>query len=133
MVNVRQMAGVIVLVILAFLTLRTAFRTSYINFDNPTEFMVYAHSATGVKNVLDQVEDLSRRTTDGLSIRVAFDDDVSWPINWYLRNYDEALYYGPSPSRDLLNYPVVIAGDNNWAKVDPLMQDRYRYPTLPAA
>jgi predicted membrane-bound mannosyltransferase/DNA-binding beta-propeller fold protein YncE len=125
MVNVRQMAGVIVLAILAFLTLRTAFRASYINFDNATEFMVYAHSATGVKNVLDQVEDLSRRTTDGLSIRVAFDDDVSWPINWYLRNYDEALYYGPSPSRDLLNYPVVITGDNNWAKVDPLMQDRY--------
>ena len=124
-VNVRQMAGVIVLAILGFLTLRTAFRASYINFDNATEFMVYAHSATGVKNVLDQVEDLSRRTTDGLSIKVAFDDDVSWPINWYLRNFDEALYYGPSPSRDLLNYPIVIAGDNNWAKVDPLMEDRY--------
>ncbi|MEE9216121.1 MAG: flippase activity-associated protein Agl23 [Anaerolineales bacterium] len=125
LVNVRQMAGAIVLAILGFLTLRTAFRASYINFDNATEFMVYAHSATGVKNVLNQIEDLSRRTTDGLSIRVAFDDDVSWPINWYLRNFDEALYYGPSPSRDLLNYPIVIAGDNNWAKVDPLMQDRY--------
>ena len=124
-VGLQQMAGVIVIVLLGFLTLRTAFRASYVNFDNATEFMVYAHSATGVKNVLDQIEDLSRRTTDGLSIRVAFDDDVSWPINWYLRNYDQALYYGPSPSRDLLNYPVVIAGDNNWAKVDPLMEDRY--------
>ncbi|MFV1858351.1 MAG: flippase activity-associated protein Agl23 [Anaerolineales bacterium] len=124
-VNVRQMAGVIVLAILGLLTLRTAFRASYLNFDNATEFMVYAHSATGVKEVLNQIEDLSRRTTDGLSIKVAFDDDVSWPINWYLRNYDQALYYGPSPSRDLLNYPVVIAGDNNWAKVDPLMEDRY--------
>jgi predicted membrane-bound mannosyltransferase/DNA-binding beta-propeller fold protein YncE len=124
-VNLRHMAGVIVLVVLGLLTLRTAFRASYLNFDNATEFMVYAHSATGVKDVLNQIEDLSRRTTDGLSIRVAFDDDVSWPINWYLRNYDQALYYGPSPSRDLLNYPVVIAGDNNWAKVDPLMEDRY--------
>ena len=124
-VNLRHMAGVIVLVVLGLLTLRTAFRASYLNFNNATEFMVYAHSATGVKDVLNQIEDLSRRTTDGLSIRVAFDDDVSWPINWYLRNYDQALYYGPSPSRDLLNYPVVIAGDNNWAKVDPLMEDRY--------
>jgi predicted membrane-bound mannosyltransferase/sugar lactone lactonase YvrE len=124
-INVGQMVGVILLGILGLLTLRTAFRASYINFDNATEFMVYAHSATGVKNVLDQIEDLSRRTTDGLSIKVAFDDDVSWPINWYLRNYDQALYYGPSPSRDLLNYPIVIAGDNNWAKVDPLMEDRY--------
>ncbi len=124
-VKLRHMFGVIVLAVLGLLTLRTAFRATYINFDNATEFMVYAHSATGVKDVLNQVEDLSRRTTDGLSIRVAFDDDVSWPINWYLRNFDQALYYGPSPSRDLLNYPLVIAGDNNWAKVDPLMEDRY--------
>jgi uncharacterized protein (TIGR03663 family) len=123
--NLRHLLGVIVLAILGLLTLRTAFRASYINFDDATEFMVYAHAATGVKDVLDQVEDLSRRTTDGLSIRVAFDDDVSWPINWYMRNYDQALYYGPSPSRDLLNYPIVIAGDNNWAKIDPLMGDLY--------
>ncbi len=125
LVNVRQMAGVITLMILGLLTLRTGLRASFINFNNATEFLVYAHSASGVKNVMDQIEDLSRRTTDGLSIKVAFDDDVSWPINWYLRNYDQALFYGPSPSRDLLNYPVVIAGDNNWAKVDPLMEDRY--------
>jgi uncharacterized protein (TIGR03663 family) len=124
-VKLGRVAGVLLLAVLVLLTARTAFRAAYINFDNATEFMVYAHGATGVKSVMDQVEDLSRRTTDGLSIRVAFDDDVSWPINWYMRNFNQALYYGPSPSRDLLNYPVVIAGDNNWSKVDPLMEDRY--------
>ena len=49
-VNLGHMAGVIVLVVLGLLTLRTAFRASYLNFDNATEFMVYAHSATGVKD-----------------------------------------------------------------------------------
>ncbi len=117
-----KLGGVTGLGVLTLLTARTAFRAAYVNYDNPTEFMVYAHSATGVKLVLSQIEDLSMRTTDGLGIKVAFDDDVSWPINWYLRNYPEQLFYGPSPSRDLLNYPVVIAGDNNWAKVDPLME-----------
>ncbi len=123
--HLRRLAGVIGLGVLALLTVRTAFRAAYVNYDNAKEFLVYAHGARGVKTVMSQVEDLSRRTTDGLSIQVAYDDDVSWPVSWYMRQYNNALYYGPSPSRDLLNYPVVIAGDNNWAKVDPLMEDRY--------
>ena len=123
--SLRKLGGLAFLIIVAALTVRTAFRAAYINYDNATEFLVYAHSATGVKNVMGQIEDLSRRTTDGLAIRVAFDDDVSWPINWYMRNYSQALFYGATPSRDLLNYPVVIAGDNNWSKIDPLMQDLY--------
>ena len=123
--GLRNLAGLALLTILAGLTARTAARAAYLNGDNATEFLVYAHSATGVKNVMSQIEDLSRRTTDGLAIKVAFDDDVSWPINWYMRNYSQALYYGATPSRDLLNYPVVIAGDNNWGKIDPLLQDLY--------
>ena len=121
----RNLGGLVLLVILAGLTARTAFRAAYSNGNYATEFLVYAHSAPGVKNVMAQIEDLSRRTTDGLAIKVAFDDDVSWPINWYMRNYSQHLYYGATPSRDLLNYPVVIAGDNNWGKIDPLMQDLY--------
>ncbi len=123
--QLRRLAGLIILGVLTLLSIRAAFRAAYINYDNAKEFLVYAHGAAGVKTVMSQVEDLSRRTTDGLAIQVAFDDDVSWPVNWYMRSYPNALYYGPNPSRDLLNYPVVIAGDNNWAKVDPLMADRY--------
>jgi len=123
--GLRKLGGLAILLILAGLTARTASRAAYANGNYATEFLVYAHAAPGVKNVMAQVEDLSRRTTDGLAIKVAFDDDVSWPINWYMRNYSQALFYGATPSRDLLNYPVVIAGDNNWAKIDPLMQDLY--------
>lgn len=120
-----QMATVIVFALLFLLTARTAFRAAYVNADNATEFLVYAHSATGVKTVLEQVEELSRRTTDGMAIDVGYDDDVSWPFTWYLRNFTKVHYFGQSPGRDLLNYPVVIVGDNNWAKVEPILGDRY--------
>jgi len=123
---VGRLAGLAGLGVLVLLTIRTAFRASYVNYDRATEFLVYAHSATGVKNVLSQIEDLSMRTTDGLAIQVAFDDDVSWPIHWYLRNYSQALFYGGTPSRDLVNYPVVIAGDSNYTKVDPLLAPTHR-------
>jgi uncharacterized protein (TIGR03663 family) len=123
---VGGLAGLAGLGLLTLLTVRASFRASYANYDQATEFMVYAHAATGVKTVMDQIEDLSMRTTDGLAIQVAYDDDVSWPIHWYMRNYTQALFYGANPSRDLVNYPVVIAGDSNYAKVDPLLAPTHR-------
>ena len=107
------------------LTVRTAIRAAFVHPDDATEFLVYAHSAPGVKTLLRQVEDLSLRMTDGLNIDVAYDDDVSWPFSWYLRNYTHPHFYGPNPTRELLNYPVIIAGDNTWAKIEPLLGDRY--------
>lgn len=113
------------LVLLALISIRTAVRAAYINFDDPTEFLVYAHAATGPKTALEQIEDLSVRTTGTLDIQIAYDNETTYPYWWYLRNYPNALYYGTSPSRDLLNYPVVVAGEANFAKIDPLMRDRF--------
>ncbi len=118
--GLAAMAGLLYL-----LTARTAFRAAYIQPDLGTEFLIYAHSSPAVKVVLSQIEDLSRRMSDGLSMDVAYDDDVSWPYSWYFRNYTSVHYYGPNPTRDLLNYPVIVAGDNNWAKIEPLLGDRY--------
>ncbi|MGB2896818.1 MAG: flippase activity-associated protein Agl23, partial [Anaerolineales bacterium] len=120
-----RIGGVFLLGVLFVLTIRTGFRAAYVNYDNATEYLVYAHSASGVKTAMDQIEDLSIRTTDGLGIQVAFDDDVSWPLNWYLRDYTGQYFYGANPTRDLLNYPVVLVGDNNWHLVEPLLADRF--------
>jgi uncharacterized protein (TIGR03663 family) len=120
-----RLAAATVLAILVALTARTAFRAAFVNYDNATEYMVYAHSATGVKTVVDQATELSRRTTDGMNIDIGYDDDVSWPFSWYMRTFKNNHFYGANPGRDLLNYPLVIAGDNNWSKVEPILGDRY--------
>lgn len=120
-----RLLGVVLFAILLALTVRTSFRAAFINYDRATEYLVYAHSATGVKTVLAQIEELSRRTTDGMGIDVGYDDDVSWPFSWYIRQFPNNHYYQNTPSRDLLNYPVVIAGDNNWATVEPILGGRY--------
>ncbi len=107
------------------LTVRTSLRASFPHADLATEYLVYAHGAPGVKTAMGQIEELSIRMTDGLGIKVAFDDDVSWPLNWYLRDYPNQYYFGASPTRELLNYPVILVGDNNWHLVDPLLGDQY--------
>ncbi|MFP3853165.1 MAG: flippase activity-associated protein Agl23 [Anaerolineales bacterium] len=122
---VGRIAGVTFLGILLVLTIRTSYRAAFVNYDEATEYLVYAHSATGVKTVLNQAEELSRRTTDGMNIDIAYDDDVSWPFSWYMRDFNNNHFYGANPSRELLNYPLVIAGDNNWDRVEPILGDRY--------
>lgn len=111
--------------ILALFTTRTAITATYIKYDEATEFLVYAHSASGVKEVMAQVEDISRRTTDGLTMPVAYDNDVSWPFTWYLRNYTNQRYYAENPTRDLRDVPVIIVGDNNFGKLEPVVGQAY--------
>lgn len=123
--ELMRLGGALLLFIFFGLTVRASLRASFMHYNQATEYLVYAHSAPGVKTAMRQIEDLSRRTTDGLAIQIAYDDDVSWPLNWYLRNYSEQYFFGANPTRELLNYPVILVGDNNWQKVEPLLRDNF--------
>jgi uncharacterized protein (TIGR03663 family) len=109
----------------ALLTLRTSIQANYVNYDQANEYLVYAHSAVGVKDVLSQVEEISIRTTDGLAVGVGYDNDTSWPMTWYLRNFTGSRYYGANPGRDLRDLPLIIVGDDNFGKIEPVVGQAY--------
>ncbi len=116
-----RLLALVVFGLLGVLTLRTSIMANYINYDQANEYLVYAHSARGVKDVMKQVEELSLRTTDGLAMVVAYDDDTSWPMTWYMRNYPNQRYYGNAPGKDLRDATAIIVGDNNYSKVEPVV------------
>ncbi len=126
--DLAQFGRLTTLTIFAFLALfttRSAFRAAFINYDHPTEYLVYAHSGAGPKIALKQIEEISRRTTDGLDIVVAYDDETTYPYWWYLRNYPNQKYYGPNPTRELRDAPVILVGDNNFDKIEPVVGQAY--------
>jgi uncharacterized protein (TIGR03663 family) len=110
---------------LGLLTARHAFMASYINYDNATEYLIYAHSGPGIKTALSQIEELSRRTTDGLVMQLAYDDKTTYPYWWYLRNYPNLRYYHDSPTRDLREVPAILVGDQNYSKIEPIVGQAY--------
>jgi predicted membrane-bound mannosyltransferase/DNA-binding beta-propeller fold protein YncE len=123
-----QIASLVLLAVFAFLgviTARSAFMASYENYDRSTEFLVYAHSAPGVKIALSQIEEISRRTTGVLDVKIAFDNETTYPYWWYLRNYPNQYYYGANPSRDLRDYPLILIGDANYGKIEPIVGKAY--------
>ena len=124
--------GLVVLTIFGLLsvqTARTAFRAAYINYDDATEYMVYAHGATGVKEVMSQVEEISERTAGGLNAVVAYDASapdtgVSWPFVWYLRDFT-ALRSFDQPTRSLRDAVAVIVDQKNFDKITAALGDDF--------
>lgn len=121
-------AGVVV--ILAALTGRASFKASFQNFDYATEYLVYAHGAPAVKMVMDEVDYFADRTNEGYNMRVAYDDDSSWPLTWYMRHYNAAFFAGKAESLEqnpgvLDGARIVIVGSRKNAVVERILGDQY--------
>jgi predicted membrane-bound mannosyltransferase/sugar lactone lactonase YvrE len=118
-------AALSLILILIVLTTHTAVMAAYINYDEPTEYLVYAHGGRGILDALHQIEELSYRTTDSLGLEIAFDNESTYPYWWYLRNYENQRYYGENPTRDLRNAPAILVGNNNYAKLEPIVGNAF--------
>ncbi|MBC8334668.1 MAG: TIGR03663 family protein [Anaerolineales bacterium] len=115
--------------LLALLTGRAAYRAAYINYDSAKEYLVYAHAARGVKDVMVQVEEISKRTTGDLSAIIAYDASapdtgISWPFVWYLRDYTNLRSFD-APTRSLRDSVVIIVDAKNFDKIEPVVGQGY--------
>jgi uncharacterized protein (TIGR03663 family) len=113
------------LIVLSFFTVRFAWMAAYINYDYATELLFYAHGAPDVVPTMNEIAEISERTVGDKMIQVAYDSDVSWPLEWYMREYPNRQFYGETPTREKLDVPIVIAGAKNDDKVRPFLGDRY--------
>jgi sugar lactone lactonase YvrE len=62
--------------------------------------------------VMNQIDDIAYRSGQGKSkLQVVYDSDVSWPFEWYLRDYTSRVFIGNGMPP--ANAPVVLAGVDN--------------------
>ena len=122
-----RLAGLALVLLLMLVTVRTMVTFNYKNYDLATEFMVYAHGTPDVKVALKRVEEVSWVTTGSPhEVKVAYGEDGSWPLSWYMTDYPNAYFYGRSPDpATLLECPVVFAGAEEWVAVDNLLRADY--------
>jgi predicted membrane-bound mannosyltransferase/DNA-binding beta-propeller fold protein YncE len=123
--DLLRTGALIIFTLLGVLTIRTTILASYINYNQGTEYLVYAHGAQGPKDIYEQIEEISLRITGGKNIQIAYDNHSAYPFWWYLRNYPNQLQYGESPTRDVRDYPIILVGDSNYGKITPLVGESY--------
>ncbi len=118
----------VALLVPVLLTIHTTTNFCYVNYDYPTEFLVYAHSGPAIKETMRQIDELSRRVSGGPKlIEVSYGADGSTLFYWQLRDYPNAVFYGDGEhiSREQMETPVIIAGRGEWDKVAPYVGDDY--------
>ncbi|MDE2636145.1 MAG: TIGR03663 family protein [Chloroflexota bacterium] len=124
--HIRRVGAVAAFAILSALTFRAAWMASFINYDLPTELLVYAHAAPAVKWVLDDIEEMSLRMTDGKDMKFAYDDEVSWPYSWYFRDFNDAVFVGGNPTvQNTQDAIFVVVGSGHRGDVEPILEDHY--------
>jgi len=124
-----RIAVLVIFALLAVLTGRTAIRAAFVNADNATEYLVYAHGASGIKDVLDQVANISSRIVGEKNLQIAYDNNlpnqgVSWSFKWYLRNYPNATSFD-KPDNNLRIDPVIIVDQQNFENIKPIVGANY--------
>jgi uncharacterized protein (TIGR03663 family) len=123
--HMRQLFVVAIFGVLTLLTVRSAWMATYINYDYANEFLVYAHGAPGIKQMRDQIEELSQRTSEGMDFRFAWGGNA-WPTTWYFRDLSNAAFFGQNPSFQLLDGAIAVyASGDIRSRVEPLLEDRY--------
>jgi hypothetical protein len=80
--------------------------------DVPKDMLIYTQTSPDVTRVMNEINALSDELTGGEHLEVWFDSGVSWPFQWYLRNYDNARFIGASLTQDPGNAPVLLLGGN---------------------
>jgi sugar lactone lactonase YvrE len=130
--DVLRLAVLVLFSMLALLTARTAFRAAYLHPNDATEYLVYAHGASGVEDVMTQINKISSRTAGGQNLSVAYDNStpdsgVAWPFTWYLRHYPNKTSFD-QPGSDLSSLPVLIVDQKNFETIKEIVgKDYYHF------
>lgn len=128
-VGARQAGRVVALTLIALLglwTVRTTYMLNFVNQNFVVEYLFYAHASPDPLDDMRQIESISRRTVGDQQLKVAYDDDSSWPFNWYLSDWPNALYFGANPTREsFVDAPVALIGSKNLDKARPYLQRDY--------
>lgn len=122
--NILRLLTLTLFAVLTVLTAQKAYTASFINYDTAKEFLVYAHAASGPKQILEQIDEISERITRGRDLVVAYDGDANYPFWWYLRNYPNKRWF-TEVTRDLADAPVIVVGEGNYAKIEPVVRENY--------
>jgi uncharacterized protein (TIGR03663 family) len=110
--------------VLGVLTVRTALRLAFVNYDLAAEPMSYAQGSPDIRRAMQLIEALSERTAGARALEVAYDDQSAWPIAWYLRDYRNARTWGTDPAF-VRSAPVVLVGPKNRDALRPHVAGGY--------
>ena len=109
------------LVGLTLLQVHAGWRMSMHEADVPKDMLIYTQTSPDVTRVMNEIDALSEELTGGQHLEIWYDSEVSWPFQWYLRNFDQARFIGASLSQDPGGAPILLLGGNSSTVAAPYL------------
>jgi uncharacterized protein (TIGR03663 family) len=114
--------------------MRTSLLVTYDHPDWPVEPLIYVQSTHDDPWITDEIARVAAQTGQGKDLKMLLDNGwgdgdheaVSWPFEWYLRDYRNRRYYTKTidPTINLADYPVLLARSTN---IDPIQNELSQY------
>lgn len=121
-----------IFVLLSLLTAITAWRASFIHGDIAKEMLIYVQTTPTIPHLVAEIENLNRLLAPSGGLKVYYDQEMGWPLHWYLRNYSHADFHNLNQEDPVEppDAPMVIVIHTLEDKVAPFLGDytRYRFP-----
>ena len=93
-------------ILVLLLQVHFAWRMVYLEGDIPKDMLIYTQTSPDVVRVVDETTALSELLNGDKSLRIAYDSEVSWPMQWYLRDFTGKVFTGETLAN--LQDPAVI-------------------------
>jgi uncharacterized protein (TIGR03663 family) len=104
---IRALVGVLLVAAAAHLGWQ-AFAGSFRFSADPRNPYVYAHTGTGVFEIVGRLKDLARAHAEGLGMPVQMiSRENLWPLPWYLRGFSQVRWWN-GVSEEAPNAPVIV-------------------------
>jgi uncharacterized protein (TIGR03663 family) len=99
--------GVTLIMMTLLAQLHVSFRMTYHQGDTPIDMLIYVQTSPDVTRTVEEIGILSRELTGGKDMVIAYDAGTSWPMQWYLRDYNSRRYFGTTLNEPA-DAPIVL-------------------------
>lgn len=118
-----RLAAMVLLVAVGLATYQSI-DLNFVNYDNdnPKYVYVYAHTRRGTIDLVNQVEQIAKENSAGLTGITIVSPDY-WPLPWYFRNFSRVGYFGRMAAT---SEPILIANENQKDEIERTYGQAYR-------
>jgi predicted membrane-bound mannosyltransferase len=97
---------------------------NFVNYDNDNAkyVYVYAHTRRGMLDLVNQVEQIAKENSGGLTGITVVSPDY-WPLPWYFRNFSRVGYFGRMAAS---SETIIIANESQKEEIERSFGQFYR-------
>jgi uncharacterized protein (TIGR03663 family) len=106
------LVGVSLMAMVLLAQIHVSFRMTYHEGDTPVDMLIYVQTSPDVTRTVEEIGILSRELTGGKDMVIAYDAGTSWPMQWYLRDYNNRRYFG-STLNEPPDAPIVLISNDS--------------------